>query len=84
MKNPLNCPEETISETKPKEPFHFMTKEELLQREEQIRQASLDAYHVQCREGRERLRRGKRDKRAESLEWQRINSGILELDGCWE
>ncbi len=84
MKNPPNIPEETISETKPKEPFHFMTKEELLQREEQIREASLDAYHEQCRQSRERLKRGKKDKRFESCEWQRINSGLLELDGLWE
>jgi len=61
-----------------------MTKEELLKREEEIRQASIDIYHEQCRESRERLRRGKKDKRFESCEWQRINSGLLELDGRWD
>lgn len=61
-----------------------MTKEEMLKREWEIRQASLDAYKEQCRESRERLRRGKKDKRFESCEWQRINSGVLELDGHWE
>lgn len=77
MRDQTNFPIETY---KPKSTFHFMTREELLQREQEIREASIDAYHQQCRESRERLKRGKRDKRAESCEWQRINSGCLELD----
>lgn len=64
-----------------KEPYHFMTKEELLEKEERIRQASLDIYHQQCRESRERRRKTKGYK---DNEWQRINSGLLELDGHWE
>ena len=57
-----------------------MTREEQLQREQEIREASLAAYHEQCRESRERLKRGRLDKNNPSCEWQRINSGCLELD----
>ena len=78
MKNNPNCPDETNDKTKPEEPFHFMTKEELLENEERIRQASIEAYKQQCKESRERRNDPKHKKNAE---WQRINSGTLELDG---
>lgn len=76
MNNP-NCPEETQTVTKPKQPYHFMTKEELLEKEERIRQASIEAYKEQCMENREKL---KDAKSKNSNEWKRINSGILDLD----
>lgn len=81
MRNQQNCPDGTNSETKPKEPFHFITKEELLEYEEKIRQASIDAYKEQCRQSRERRKSSKYHK---DNEWKRINSGVLELDGRWE
>lgn len=81
MRSRPTYPNETSDEMKPREPFHFMTKEELLEREEQIRQASLDTYKEECRQAR--LKR-KSSKYYKTNEWQRINSGVLELDGHWE
>lgn len=75
MRNQPNCPDKTQTVTK--EPYHFMTKEELLEKEERIRQASIAAYKEQCRESREKL---KSSKTKNDNEWKRINSGIIELD----
>lgn len=76
--NKPNCPDRIDSKTKPEEPFHFMTKEELLEKEERIRQASIDAYKQQCKESQDRRKKSKYNKDAE---WQRINSGAMTLDG---
>ena len=59
------------------EPFHFRTKEEMLKREEEIREASLAAYHEKARQSRDRLRKAKCHN---DNEWNRINSGCYELD----
>ena len=64
-----NCPDETISETE--EPYHFMTTEELLEKEERIRQASLEAYKQKCKESREKM---KNSKSKIDNEWKRLNS----------
>lgn len=54
------------------------TMDDVLRREEEIREASLAAYHEKARQSRERMK-GKYYK-AKSNEWKRINSGCYELD----
>ena len=59
------------------EPFRpSYTMDDVLKREEEIREASLAAYHEKARQSRERLRSVKKD----DSEWKRINSGCYELD----
>lgn len=55
------------------------TMDDVLRREEEIREASLAAYHEKARQSRDRLRRVKHAK-FQDCEWQRINSGCYELD----
>lgn len=52
--------------------------DDVLKREEEIREASIAAYHEESRQCRERMK-GKYYK-ATSNEWKRINSGLYELD----
>ena len=70
------------------EPFRpSYTMDDVLKREEEIREASLACYHEKARQSRDRLRRVKHanlNKENQDCEWQRINSGCLELDGRWE
>lgn len=53
------------------EPFHFRTKEEMLKREEEIREASLAAYKEECK----RVRNKK-----DSIERQRFDNTPYYLD----
>ena len=75
----MNCPDEDRRPTgKAFEPFRpSCTMDDVLKREEEIREASLAAYKEKARQSRKRLRtfEGK-----ESNEWKRINSGCYELD----
>ena len=59
------------------EPFRpSYTMDDVLKREEEIREASLAAYHEKAQQSRNRLRKvGYKDN-----EWKRINSGCYELD----
>ena len=50
--------------------------DDVLKREEEIREASLAAYHEKARQSRDRLWSVKKD----DSEWKRINSGCYELD----
>lgn len=55
--------------------------DDLLKREEEIRQASLDIYKQKAQQSRERLNKLSKSKsKYEDNEWKRINSGLLELD----
>lgn len=54
--------------------------DDVLKREEEIREASLAAYHEKARQSRERM---KSEAYKRGNEWKRINSGVLELDG-WD
>ena len=72
-------PEMAIEHSRAFEPFRpSYTMDDVLKREEEIRKASLAAYHEEARQSRERMK-GKYYK-ATSNEWKRINSGLYELD----
>ena len=74
-------PEMAVAHSRAFEPFRpSYTMDDVLKREEEIREASLAAYHEKARQSRERMK-GKDYKR--SNEWKRINSGVLELYG-WD
>lgn len=64
------------------EPFRpSYTMDDLLNREEEIRQASLDIYKQKAQQSRERLSKLSKSKsKYADNEWKRINSGCLELD----
>lgn len=64
------------------EPFRpSYTMEDVLKREEEIRQASLDIYKQKAQQSRERLSQIRKSKsKYQDNEWKRINSGCLELD----
>jgi len=62
------------------EPFRpSYTMDDVLKREEEIREASLAAYHEKARQSRDRLRKVRTWTKKDS-EWERINSGCYELD----
>lgn len=62
------------------EPFRpSYTMDDVLKREEEIRQASIAAYHEKARQSRERLSKVSTRTKKDS-EWERINSGCYELD----
>lgn len=72
-------PEMAATHTRAYEPFRpSYTMEDVLKREEEIREASLAAYSEKARQSRERMK-GKNYKTG-SNEWKRINSGLPELD----
>lgn len=73
-------PEMAAAHSRAFEPFHpSYTMDEVLKREEEIREASLAAYHEKARQSRDRLRKVRTWKKKDS-EWERINSGCYELD----
>lgn len=68
-------PEMAVAHSRAFEPFRpSYTMDDVLKREEEIREASLAAYHEKARQSRERLRK------KDDSEWKRINSGCYELD----
>lgn len=75
-------PEMAATHTRAYEPFRpSYTMEDVLKREEEIRQASLDIYKQKAQQSRERLNKIRKSKsKIEDNEWKRINSGLLEFD----